>query len=244
MDTRVRERDDASAKADDHTQMMVTLQKKIAADHAEILELRTQLKRSGEAKNKENADFQETVADQRATQKLLTAALGVLKGFYERPDAPALVQAKEGFQQPAGPPPPPGFKKAADNAQSGGVMNMIQTIIDDAKAMEAEAIAGEEQAQQAYEDFVKDTNAAVIALQKDIATKTEQHAREEQGKVAEETTRDEKITDIEQLKKENLDLHTQCDYMIKNFDIRIEARDAEVQALKEGLATFGGATFS
>merc|ERR1719235_2057890 len=120
---------------------------------------------------------------------------------------------------------------------------MIQTIIDDAKAMEEEALASEEQSQQAYEDFVKETNNSVIELQKDIATKTEEHARQEQGKVAEETTEAEKEGDIEQLKKEEIDLHTECDYMLKNFDLRLEARDAEVEALKQGLATFGGATF-
>ena len=45
------------------------------------------------------------VADQRATQKLLTAALNILKGFYAKKAAAALLQT----EQPAGPPPPPGF---------------------------------------------------------------------------------------------------------------------------------------
>merc|ERR1719379_521569 len=121
---------------------------------------------------------------------------------------------------------------------------MMQTIMDDAKAMEDEAIKGEEEEQQAYEDFVKITNDAVISLQKDIATKTEMHAREEQDKVVEETTTDEKSAAIDQLKKENIDLHFECDYQIKNFDIRMEARDDEIEALKQGLATFSGATFS
>merc|ERR1719380_355000 len=142
-----------------------------------------------EEREKANSEYQVTVADQRATQKLLTAALGVLKGFYEKA---ALLQARA--KAPAGPPPPPGFKKYSNNAQSGGVMNMIQTICDDAKAMEAEALAGEETNQQAYEDFVKDTNEAVIVLQKDIATKTEEKAREEQDKVMEEGIRDQKDT--------------------------------------------------
>merc|ERR1719454_1741645 len=102
-------------------------------------------------------------------------------------------------------------------------MNMMQTIVDDAKAMEKEAIKGEEEAQQAYEDFVKTTNDAVISLQKDIATKTETHGREEQGKVSEDTTTDEKSAAIDQLKKENLDLHFSCDYQIKNFDIRMQS---------------------
>ena len=41
-------------------------------------------------------------------------------------------------QEPAGPPPPPGFEAYKKNAAAGGVMGMIQQIINDAKAMEAE----------------------------------------------------------------------------------------------------------
>merc|ERR1719434_23740 len=129
----------------------------IAEDKAEILELRTQLKKASEAKEKENKDFQETVADQRATQKLLTAALGVLKSFYEKT---AFMQRSRGGQ-PAGPPPPPGFKKYENNAASGGVMGMLQGIMDDAKALEDEATRAETEQQQAYESFVKTTNKAV-----------------------------------------------------------------------------------
>jgi hypothetical protein len=238
-ETRTQEKETANAKMNDHINAMEMLAKKIEEDHAQIAELRVQLKKATEDREKANKDFQETVADQRATQKLLTAALGVLKGFYEKP---ALMQTAAG-KAPAGPPPPPGFKKYSNNAQSGGVMNMIQTICDDAKAMEAEALAGEETNQQAYEDFVKDTNEAVIVLQKDIATKTEEKAREEQDKVMEEGIRDQKGIEIEQLRKENLDLHMDCDYMLKNFDSRLEARDAEVEALKQAIASLSGATF-
>merc|ERR1711865_926213 len=85
---------------------------------------------------KQKKEFQMTVADQRATQKLLAAALNILKGFYAKKAAAALVQTA----QPAGPPPPPGFEGYKKNAAAGGVMGMIQQIINDAKAMEAEAI--------------------------------------------------------------------------------------------------------
>ena len=87
-----------------------------------------------------------TVADQRATQKLLTAALNILKGFYAKKAKAALMQVEE----PAGPPPPPGFSAYNKNAAAGGVMGMIQQIINDAKAMEAEVIRSEEDAQKAY----------------------------------------------------------------------------------------------
>ena len=45
---------------------------------------------------------------------------------------------------------------------------MIEQIIADAKAMEAEAIRAEEDAQKAYEDFVKETNASIEAKSEDI----------------------------------------------------------------------------
>merc|ERR1711976_932320 len=120
----------------------------------QIAEMQVQMKRAGEDREKQNKEFQQTVADQRATQKLLNAALEILKGFYEKKEA-ALLQ-----QEPAGPPPPPGFKEYKKNAAAGGVMGMIQQIINDAKAMEADAIRSEEDAQKAYEDFVKETNAS------------------------------------------------------------------------------------
>merc|ERR1719321_1951078 len=152
-----REKEDLIAKIEDLEMTIKQLTEAIETLKAEIAEMQVQLKRAGEDREKENKEFQTTVADQRATQKLLQAALTVLKGFYDKA-APATFLQK---QEPAGPPPPPGFKEYKNNASSGGVMGMIQQIINDAKAMEAEAIRSEEDAQKAYEDFVKDTNASI-----------------------------------------------------------------------------------
>merc|ERR1719453_2975876 len=116
------------------------------------------MKRAGEDREKANKEFQMTVADQRATQKLLAAALNILKGFYEKA---ALVQTRAVAKSVNGQAPPPGFKSYEKNAASGGVMGMMSGIINDAKAMEAEAIRGEESAQKTYEDFVKDSNMSI-----------------------------------------------------------------------------------
>merc|ERR1719247_2645845 len=152
-----RDKDDLNAKIADLTSTIETLTSEIETLKAEIAEMQVQLKRAGEDREKENKEFQTTVADQRATQKLLQSALTVLQSFYGKA---ALVElAKK--QEPAGPPPPPGFKAYKKNAAAGGVMGMIQQIINDAKAMEAETIRAEEDAQKAYEDFVKETNASI-----------------------------------------------------------------------------------
>merc|ERR1719247_3955542 len=133
------------------------------------------MKRAGEDREQENKEFQTTVADQRATQKLLNAALNILKGFYDKKAAAALMQT----QEPAGPPPPAGFEEYKKNAAAGGVMGMIQQIINDAKQMEAEALRSEDEAQKAYEDFVKDTNASMEEKNKDIINKSELKAKAE-----------------------------------------------------------------
>merc|ERR1719316_1535946 len=133
----------------------------------EIAEMQVQMKRAGEDREKENKNFQMEIADQRATQKLLNAALGVLKGFY---DKAALVQKKTGQSPLEG---APSFKPMEKNAAGGGVMGMIQNVINESKALEAEAIRGEEEAQKAYETFVMDTNDSIEQKSKDLVSKAD-----------------------------------------------------------------------
>merc|ERR1719329_895474 len=198
------------------------------------------MKRAGEDREKENKEFQVTVADQRATQKLLAAALNILKGFYEKA---ALAQTTHKAAEPAGPPPPPGFKSYEKNASSGGVMGMIQNVINDAKAMEAEAIRAEEDSQKAYEDFVKDTNDSVEEKSKDITNKSSARSKAEGDKVESEAEHDAVMGELEQLMSASADLHKSCDYTLKNFELRQSTRDDEIEALKQSIAIFSGASF-
>merc|ERR1719316_2117425 len=122
-------------------------------------------------------------------------------------------------------------------------MGMMQGIIDDAKALEAEAIRAEEDSQKAYEEFVKDTNISVDAKTKDITNKAEAKAKAESDKVQAETEKEAVMGELEQLANENADLHKSCDFTLKNFEIRQGARDDEIDALKQALAVFSGASF-
>merc|ERR1712137_107777 len=77
-----RERQDLIAQIAALEATIKTLTEEIETLKAEIAEMQVQLKRAGEDREKQNKEFQMTVADQRETQKLLTAALGVLQDFY------------------------------------------------------------------------------------------------------------------------------------------------------------------
>merc|ERR1719157_57781 len=199
--------------------------------------MNVQMKRAGEDREKENQEFQQTVADQRASQKLLQAALNILKGFYEKKEAAFLKQ------EPVGPPPPPGFKEYKNNAAAGGVMGMIQQIINDAKAMEAETIRSEEDAQKAYEDFVKETNASIEEKSKDIVNKSEEKAKAEGDLVQAQEEKESVMLELEQLSNYNAQLHQSCDFVTKNFEIRQTARDEEIEALRQAKAILSGADF-
>jgi hypothetical protein len=240
-ETELKQRDIEELEAEimDLTTTIDTLTKAIATLQAEIAEMQTQLKRAGEDREKENADFQATVADQRATQQLLNQALDVLKGVYAKKE---FVQLKA-KQEPAGPPPPPGFKKYEKSGGAGGVMGMIEQIVRDAKQLEAEAIQAETDSQKAYESFVKDSNKSIEEKNRDITNKTEEKASKEADKTAAEEAKETAMSEAQQLSNENADLHKSCDFVLKNFDIRQEARDQEVEALRQAKAILSGAKF-
>merc|ERR1712113_692945 len=233
-----REKKDLIAKIEDLEMTIKSLADAIAKLKAEIAEMQVQMKRAGEDREKENKEFQTTVADQRVTQKLLKAALTVLQDFYGK--KAAFMQQ---HQEPAGPPPPPGFEEYKKNAASGGVMKMIEEIINDAKAMEAEAIRSEEDAQKAYEDFVKETNASIEAKSKEIVNKSETKAKAEADLVETKEAKEATLLELEQLSNSNAELHQSCDFVMKNFDVRQTARDEEIEALKQAKAILSGAKF-
>jgi len=236
---KTREKQDLIAKIEDLTMTIKQLTEAIDNLKSEITEMQVQMKRAGEDREKENKEFQTTVADQRETQKLLKAALTILGDFYNKEKAAALLQR----QQPVGPPPPAGFQEYKKSAASGGVMSMMQQIVDDAKAMEAEAIRSEEDAQKAYEDFVKETNASIEAKTKDITNKSEDKAKAEEELVDTKDAKEAAMLELEQLSNYNAELHQSCDFVMKNFDLRQTARDEEVEALKQAKAILSGANF-
>merc|ERR1712113_871446 len=77
-----REKQDLIAKIEDLEMTIKSLTEAITKLKSEIAEMQVQLKRAGENREKENKEFQTTVADQRETQRLLKAALNVLQDFY------------------------------------------------------------------------------------------------------------------------------------------------------------------
>lgn len=136
-----------------------------------IAEMQEQMKRASENREAANADYQETISDQRLTQAILNKALqrmqlvyseavydkyGKRTQFLQSDDEPAQPGAAHiatsGNHTNAGN-GPARFTKYEEHAGGDRVVAMLQEIIADSRTMEDEAIDAEEDAQTAYEDL-------------------------------------------------------------------------------------------
>jgi len=224
-----------------------TLKKEIKTLTEQSTEMKVQIKKASEDREGENQVFQQTVADQRATKAILTRALHRLEEVYAdktetttttpNPMAGGAGQYISLLQkQPAA----PTYEK---NENSGGVMGMLQGIIGDAERVESESVAAEQDAQAAYQSFVADTSKALNAATRSISKKEEELASKEAARVSAASSNKAKEVELTGLKKYNSELHSSCDYVVKNYSIRQEARGQEIDALGQAKAILQGATF-
>merc|ERR550537_1369579 len=76
-----------------------------------------------------------------------------------------------------------------------------------------------------------------------IVTKSEFKAQTESDKVETDKSKDTTLATLEDLAGESTALHVDCDYTLKNFDLRQTARGQEVEALKQCLVFLSGGSF-
>merc|ERR1719163_1850745 len=144
------------------------------------------------------------------------------------------------------PPPPPetfgAYSKKSE--ESNGVMALMDAMVADLDKEMQEAGFEEKDAQAEYEQMMKDSANKRMTDSKSIT--------EKEGTKADEEANLEKFgTEHTDKRKEALalvtfigDLHKDCDWLLKNFDVRKEARAGEYDALKKAKAVLAGADFS
>ena len=81
------------------------------------------------------------------------------------------------------------------------------------------------------------------AKSKDIVNKAEDKAQAEADLVQAEEAKEGVVLELEQLSNYNGQLHTSCDFVVKNFELRQTARGEEIEALKQAKAILSGAKF-
>jgi septal ring factor EnvC (AmiA/AmiB activator) len=204
----------------------------------QIAEMNTSLERAQEDRDAQHQVYEGILADQEQTELLLTQALTVLKGVYASPVDESLVQMRKVSLHKQEPPAEFGEL----NKQSGatGIVMMIEQIIADTKELQAVTKHDEQVAEKEHTKFKEETKASITGKQDEVTDLTSQKSKSEQDliEVTDELTGAN--TDLDDLHSVKLGLHGECDYILKNFEVRQEAQAQEIDALREAKAILSG----
>eukprot|EP00930_Biecheleria_cincta_P023417 TRINITY_DN16924_c1_g1_i1.p1 TRINITY_DN16924_c1_g1~~TRINITY_DN16924_c1_g1_i1.p1 ORF type:complete len:653 (+),score=228.02 TRINITY_DN16924_c1_g1_i1:76-2034(+) len=210
------------------------IEDEMKALNSEVAEMEKQISLAGQNREKENKEFQKTIADQRQAQQQLKKALVVLKDYYSKPQA-SLLQKNDTHKSA------PDFKNYKQSSGSVGVMSMLQQLVADAKAMEAEATHDEQSSQEDYEAFAKSTTAAIKAKNSTLLDKSEKKGQIEVAVVEAGESKAGAIAELKALSEKEAQVHGSCDFLLKSFEERQASRVDEMEALQQAKALLSGA---
>merc|ERR1719198_791075 len=149
-----------------------------------------------------------------------------------------------GFAQKLPPAPAAVGAYSKKSEQSNGVIALMDLLVKDLDKEMLEAKMTEKNAQEDYENFMKD------AAEK--RSKDAQALSDKEGALADTKARLSEAKDAKEAADRNLmaveqyigKLHTECDWLIKYFDMRKEARNSEIDAMQKAKAILKGADYS
>jgi hypothetical protein len=156
------------------------------------------------------------------------------------------VSAHVQLQRKDAPPPPPEAAEAyaKKSEESTGVITMIDMLIKDLDKEMTEAETTEKDSQADYEALMKDSAAKRTQDAKTLAEKSATQAALEADI---ESHKDEKLAATKQLMatlEYIQSLHGECDWLLKYFDVRKEARTGEIASLGSAKDVLSGADYS
>merc|ERR1719160_2037427 len=158
----------------------------------------------------------------------------------------AMAQIRAHQQERAAPPPPPeanlAYKKSGES--SNGVITMNDMIVADVdkeiQTMEVE----EKEAQSEYEEFMADASDKRAQDSKSMTDKTAAKAETESALQADKESKQSTTMEAMETAKYISGLHGECDWLLKSYEVRKEARTSEIDALGKAKAVLSGADYS
>lgn len=244
---------DSETAIEEMTGSIATLTEEIAALEKGIKKLDKSVAEATEQRKDENADYKELKQSDTAAKEILLFAKNRLNKFYnpklykpppqEEPAMFAQISAHTKREAPPAPPETFGAytKKSEDNA---GVTQMIDLLVKDLDKELQEAEVMEKDAQEDYEALMVESATKRADDSKSISDKTSTKASQEEALEKEEDTKAATGKELMATLEYIHSLHGECDWLLKYFDARKEARDGEIDALGKAKAVLSGADFS
>jgi septal ring factor EnvC (AmiA/AmiB activator) len=247
---------DTDAAIEVAMETIATLTNEIAALIAGIQKLDKMVAEATEQRKEENAAFKELMAEDTAAKEVLKLALNRLNKFYnpklyvapakaERSEMDAIAQDAALVQKAAPPPPPKTWDAYAKKSEEHtGVVQMVNLLITDLDKEMAEAETTEKDSQADYEELMGDSAEKRAEDSKTLADKESAKAQTEEDLQGHEDAQKQNKQDLGLTLKYIHDLHMECDWLLKYFDVRKEMRASEIDALGKAKAVLNGADYS
>jgi len=244
-----REQSQLEKSIDDAKEGITALTGEIEALGDGIKALDKAVQEATEQRQEENSDAKTLVASNGAAKDLLAFAKNRLNKFYNPklyvPDGASFMQISEhrNVADPGPAPEAPGaFKKKSE--ESGGVIAMIDLLIKDLEKEITEAETEERLAQEEYEELMSDSATKRAADTKSLTEKTGTKADLEASLSDDSLSLKDTSKELMATEEYIGSLHAECDWLLKYFDMRKEARTGEMDSLTKAKAVLSGADFS
>jgi len=231
----------------DGKEEIATLTDEIAALTAGLSELDKQVEDAMVNRKEENEDYESLMANNGAALEIIGMAKNRLNKFYNpsmyKADGASFIQVHMQKDAPA-PPPATWDAYSKKSEESNGVVAMMDSLVADLEKEMQEAELEEKDSQGDYEQFTRDAAEKRIADSKSITEKEGAKAEAEVNIVKETKERQTKMKEALATVNYIEGLHKDCDWLLKNYDVRKNARVGEVDALTKAKAVLSGADFS
>jgi len=200
-----------------------------------------------EQRKEENTDYKSLMAGNGAAKELIGFAKNRLNKFYnpklyKPPAAMVQIRAHSGDA----PPPPPAAVEAYSKKgeESNGIIAMMDALSADLQKEMTEAEATEKDAQGDYEQMMADSAEKRAEDSKTLTDKEGALAQLEEMLESQGSDKASNGKTLTATLSYIQSLHAECDWLVKYFDMRKEARANEIDALEKAKAVLSGADFS
>merc|ERR1719161_273896 len=196
-----------------------------------------------EAPKRELTEEEKILAASGRSDMIATAAPELIAGTTQT----AMTQLYAQLHQhtAAAPPPPPATWDAYQkkDGKSNGVIALMDMLLKELQDGIVEAENEEKTAQKDYERLMSESQASREKMVESITSKEAAKAELDTSIVATKEKKTSQEADLGNIKQYLLELHSKCDFIIENFDMRKAARENEVEGLKNAKSVLSGANF-
>merc|ERR1719436_926903 len=147
-------------------------------------------------------------------------------------------------QADPGPAPETWGAYSKKSGESTGVIAMIDLLVKDLDKEMTEGKTAEADAQADYEQMMKDSAERRVADTQALADKESVKAGLEADHAALNDEKRAATSELAATLEYIASLHSECDWLLKYFAVRKEARDGEIDSLASAKAVLSGASYS